>query len=89
VRKRLLFIQALETSRCLEEGVLAQAKEGDVGSVLAWGFPTWTGGTLSLIDTVGLKSFVAECDRLAKNYGPRFTPSPWLRERAVRNETFY
>jgi 3-hydroxyacyl-CoA dehydrogenase/enoyl-CoA hydratase/3-hydroxybutyryl-CoA epimerase len=49
VRKRLLFIQALETARCLEEGVLAQAKEGDVGSVLGWGFPTWTGGTLSLI----------------------------------------
>lgn len=89
VRQRLLFIQALETSRCLEEGVLSQAKEGDVGSVLGWGFPTWTGGTLSLIDTTGLAAFIAECDRMANSYGPRFAPSRWLRDRAARGETFY
>jgi 3-hydroxyacyl-CoA dehydrogenase / enoyl-CoA hydratase / 3-hydroxybutyryl-CoA epimerase len=89
VRKRLLFIQALESARCLEEGVLAHAKEGDVGSVLGWGFPTWTGGTLSLIETTGLASFVAECDRMAESYGPRFTASPWLRERAANGATFY
>jgi 3-hydroxyacyl-CoA dehydrogenase/enoyl-CoA hydratase/3-hydroxybutyryl-CoA epimerase len=89
VRKRLLFIQALETARCLEEGVLAQAKEGDVGSVLGWGFPTWTGGTLSFIETTGLAAFVAECDRMAESYGPRFTVSRWLRERAANGASFY
>jgi 3-hydroxyacyl-CoA dehydrogenase/enoyl-CoA hydratase/3-hydroxybutyryl-CoA epimerase len=89
VKKRLLYIQSLETARCLEEGVLSQAKEGDVGSVLGWGFPTWTGGTLSLIETVGLKAFVAECDRMARSYGPRFTPSQDLRERAARGANFY
>jgi 3-hydroxyacyl-CoA dehydrogenase/enoyl-CoA hydratase/3-hydroxybutyryl-CoA epimerase len=89
IRKRLLFIQALESARCLEEGVLAEAKEGDVGSVLGWGFPSWTGGTLSLIETTGLAAFVAECDRLTRNYGQRFSPSEWLRERAGRGETFY
>jgi 3-hydroxyacyl-CoA dehydrogenase/enoyl-CoA hydratase/3-hydroxybutyryl-CoA epimerase len=89
VRKRLLFIQALETARCLEEGVLAQAKEGDVGSVLGWGFPTWTGGTLSLIETTGLAAFVAECDRMAASYGPRFAVSQWLRERAANGASFY
>lgn len=89
VRKRLLFIQALETARCLEEGVLAQAKEGDVGSVLGWGFPTWTGGTLSLIETIGLAAFVAECDRMAASYGPRFAVSQWLRERAANGASFY
>jgi 3-hydroxyacyl-CoA dehydrogenase/enoyl-CoA hydratase/3-hydroxybutyryl-CoA epimerase len=89
VRKRLLFIQALESARCLEEGVLAQAKEGDVGSVLGWGFPTWTGGTLSLIETTGLATFVSECDRMADSYGPRFTPSGWLRELAANGKTFY
>jgi 3-hydroxyacyl-CoA dehydrogenase/enoyl-CoA hydratase/3-hydroxybutyryl-CoA epimerase len=89
VRKRLLFIQALETARCLEEGVLAQAKEGDVGSVLGWGFPTWTGGTLSLIETTGLAAFVTECDRMAASYGPRFAVSQWLRERAANGASFY
>jgi 3-hydroxyacyl-CoA dehydrogenase/enoyl-CoA hydratase/3-hydroxybutyryl-CoA epimerase len=89
LRKRLLYIQALETARCIESGVLSQAKEGDVGSVLGWGYPSWTGGTLSFIETVGLADFIAECDRLAAAYGPRFKPSEWLRERAATGETFY
>ena len=84
-----IAFQALESARCLEEGVLAQAKEGDVGSVLGWGFPSWTGGTLSLIETTGLATFVAECDRMADSYGPRFTPSQWLRELAANGKTFY
>ncbi len=46
VRKRLLYIQALEAARCLEEGVLTHPADGDLGSVLGWSFPTWTGGTL-------------------------------------------
>jgi len=89
LRKRLLYIQALETARCIESGVLSQAKEGDVGSVLGWGYPSWTGGTLSFIETVGLTDFIAECDRMAAAYGPRFKPSEWLRERAATGETFY
>jgi 3-hydroxyacyl-CoA dehydrogenase / enoyl-CoA hydratase / 3-hydroxybutyryl-CoA epimerase len=88
-KKRLLYIQAMETARCLEEGVLTHAADGDVGSILAWGFPVWTGGTLSLIDTVGIQKFVAECEVLATLYGPRFAPSAWLRERAQRGEGFY
>ncbi|MDB6060616.1 MAG: 3-hydroxyacyl-CoA dehydrogenase [Verrucomicrobiaceae bacterium] len=89
IKDRYLAIQALETARCLEEGVLTHATDGDIGSLLAWSFPTWTGGTLSYIDTVGIKQFVAECDRMAKAYGPRFEPSTWLRDRAARGEGFY
>jgi 3-hydroxyacyl-CoA dehydrogenase/enoyl-CoA hydratase/3-hydroxybutyryl-CoA epimerase len=89
VMKRLLYIQALETARCMEEGVVTTAAEADLGSILGWGFPAWTGGTLSYIDTVGIRNFVAECDRLAKRYGKRFKPSKWLRERAERNEPFH
>jgi 3-hydroxyacyl-CoA dehydrogenase/enoyl-CoA hydratase/3-hydroxybutyryl-CoA epimerase len=89
VMKRLLYIQALETARCMEEGVLTTAAEADLGSILGWGFPAWTGGTLSYIDTVGIRTFVAECDRLAKRHGKRFKPSKWLRERAERNEPFH
>ena len=82
LKKRFLYIQALETARCLEEGVLVSAVDGDLGAVLGWSYPTWTGGTLSLIDMVGLRAFIAECDRLAQRTGPRFTASDWLRARA-------
>jgi 3-hydroxyacyl-CoA dehydrogenase/enoyl-CoA hydratase/3-hydroxybutyryl-CoA epimerase len=88
VRKRFLYIQAMETARCLEERVLLHAEDGDLGAVLGWGFPTWTGGTLSLIDTVGIKTFVAECETLADTYGERFRPSDWLKARAVSGEPF-
>jgi len=89
VIRRLMYIQALETARCMEEGVVTTAAEADLGSILGWGFPAWTGGTLSYIDTVGIRRFVAECDRMAKRYGNRFKPSKWLRERAERDEPFH
>jgi 3-hydroxyacyl-CoA dehydrogenase/enoyl-CoA hydratase/3-hydroxybutyryl-CoA epimerase len=89
LKKRLLYIQGLETARCMEEGVVEHAADADVGSLLAWGFPAWTGGTLSLLETVGLQKFVAECERMAERYGPRFAPSAWLKERARNNRLFY
>jgi 3-hydroxyacyl-CoA dehydrogenase/enoyl-CoA hydratase/3-hydroxybutyryl-CoA epimerase len=63
--------------------------DADIGSLLAWGFPAWTGGPLSVIDTVGITDFVAECRVMAERYGTRFAPSAWLEARAVRGETFY
>ncbi|MFQ5624915.1 MAG: 3-hydroxyacyl-CoA dehydrogenase, partial [Paracoccaceae bacterium] len=89
VKQRLLVIQALETARCYEEGVLSHPADADLGSIFGWGFPPWTGGTLSFIDTMGVDAFVAECDRMAEQYGPRFAVSDWLRERAARGETFH
>ena len=89
VRKRLMYIQALETTRCMEEGVVTTAAEADLGSILGWGFPAWTGGTLSYIDTIGIREFVAECERMARRYGKRFKPSKWLKARAERGEAFY
>ncbi len=88
VKNRLLYIQALETARCLEEGVITAPADADIGSILGWGFPSWTGGTLSLIDTVGPAAFVAECERLAKKYGPRFQPTEGLRRMAAAGELF-
>ena len=73
----------------MEEGVLTNPIDGDLGSILGWGFPAWTGGTLSFIDTVGPARFVAECKRLAAAYGPRFQPSAWLEARAARGEAFH
>ena len=89
LKKRFLFAQAMETARCLEEGVLETPQDADLGAIYGWGFPTWTGGTISYIDTIGIGSFVGEADILAQRYGPRFLPSAWLREKASRGETFY
>ena len=89
VQRRLLWVQSLEAARCLEEGVLETAADGDVGSVLGWGFPAHTGGALSLVDTVGIDDFVAGCDRLAQRHGARFAPPDSLREMAVRGAGFY
>ena len=89
VKERFLCIQALETARCMEEGVLTTAAEADLGSILGWGFPAWTGGTLSYVDMLGVRDFVARCERLAKRHGKRFKPSKWLKERAERNESFH
>jgi 3-hydroxyacyl-CoA dehydrogenase / enoyl-CoA hydratase / 3-hydroxybutyryl-CoA epimerase len=88
VRNRLLYIQALETARCLEEKVLIHAADGDLGSVLGWGFPAWSGGALSLIDTIGAGTFVTECEQLAERCGPRFTPTEQLRNMAASGTGF-
>ena len=89
LKQRFLFAQAVETARCLEENVIETSEDGDLGSIYGWGFPAWTGGTLSYIDTVGLPKFVEEAERLAQKHGPRFAPSPWLRERAASGRNFY
>jgi 3-hydroxyacyl-CoA dehydrogenase/enoyl-CoA hydratase/3-hydroxybutyryl-CoA epimerase len=89
LEKRLLYIQALEAARCFEERVVTDVRDADVGAILGWGFAPWTGGPLSLIDTVGTKRFVAECDELARRHGKRFEPNELLREMAERDETFY
>ena len=89
VKQRLLCIQAMESARCFEEGVITDAADADLGSVLGLGYPTWTGGTLSYIETVGLETFVSACDRLADRHGERFRPSAWLRERSRVGQKFH
>ena len=89
LKKRLLVIQALETARCFEEGVLTDVREADVGSILGFGFAPFSGGTLSYIDFMGVKSFVSLCERLEKSFGPRFAPNALLRDLAAKGETFY
>jgi len=88
VKNRLLYRQALEAVRCLEEGVIRTQLDADLGSVLAWGFPSYTGGALSFVDFVGIESFVGECDRLADAYGERFRPTATLRHMAARGVGF-
>ena len=88
--KRLLYRQCVEVARCFEEGVILDARDADIGSILAWGFAPYSGGVCSFMDLkVGIKPFVAECDRLADAYGERFRPNALLRDMAARGQTFY
>ena len=72
VKARLLYRQSVEAIRCLDEGVLRTKLDGNLGSILAWGFPPYTGGALSFPDFVGTEAFILETRRLAKTYGDRF-----------------
>lgn len=89
LKRRFLYIQALETARCMEERVLLAPQDGDVGAILGWGFAPWTGGPLSYIDTIGVAAFVAEAHRLAAKHGARFTPPALLEQMASEGRTFY
>ncbi len=80
VKTRLLYRQAIEAVRCFEEGVVRTKLDGDLGSILAWGFPAYTGGALSFVEFVGIDTFVQTLDRLANQYGERFRPTEKLRE---------
>jgi 3-hydroxyacyl-CoA dehydrogenase / enoyl-CoA hydratase / 3-hydroxybutyryl-CoA epimerase len=89
LKHRLLAIQALETARCFEEGVLTDVREADVGSILGFGYAPFSGGTLSYIDMMGTKKFVALCQGLEKKFGARFAPNKLLLDMAAKGESFY
>ena len=89
LKTRYLAIQALEAARCLEENVVTEPADADVGALLGWGFAPWTGGPLSYIDMLGTRPFVELCDRLAQQHGERFLPNPMLRDLARRGATIY
>jgi 3-hydroxyacyl-CoA dehydrogenase / enoyl-CoA hydratase / 3-hydroxybutyryl-CoA epimerase len=89
LERRLLAIQALESARCIEEKVVTDVREADVGSILGFGFAPFTGGTISYIDGMGTKAFVDLCNGLAQTYGERFKPSKLSLDMAKKGETFY
>jgi 3-hydroxyacyl-CoA dehydrogenase/enoyl-CoA hydratase/3-hydroxybutyryl-CoA epimerase len=89
LKHRLLVTQALEAARTVEEGVVTDPREADVGSILGFGFAPYTGGTLSYIDGMGAAAFVKLCENLAKSHGERFRPCKLLKRMAKSGETFY
>jgi len=89
VQHRLMFAQALEAVRALEQGVLTDIREGDVGAILGWGFAPWSGGPFSWLDMLGAPRAVEIAERLAAAHGERFAPPALLREMAARGERFY
>jgi 3-hydroxyacyl-CoA dehydrogenase / enoyl-CoA hydratase / 3-hydroxybutyryl-CoA epimerase len=89
LKDRFLFTVALEAARCIAEGIVTDPREADVGSILGFGYAPYTGGALSYIDGMGLKSFVARAKELASTYGQHFEPSEKLVAMADKGETFY
>lgn len=89
VQHRLLMAQVLEAVRALEEGVLTDIREGDVGAILGWGFAPWSGGPFGWLDIIGAAKAVEICERLTQAFGARFATPKLLREMAVKGTSFY
>jgi 3-hydroxyacyl-CoA dehydrogenase/enoyl-CoA hydratase/3-hydroxybutyryl-CoA epimerase len=97
LQERMLFIEAVESARCLQEGVLTTVADANIGSIMGIGFPPWTGGVLQYIAGYrgtnakaghGVSGFVARADALAEKYGDRFTPNALLRKEATNPQAF-
>jgi 3-hydroxyacyl-CoA dehydrogenase/enoyl-CoA hydratase/3-hydroxybutyryl-CoA epimerase len=88
VHDRLLYIQALESIRCLQEGVLDSTRDADVGSIMGIGFPGWTGGAIQFVNSCGVRAFTERAGRLAEKYGERFRPPALLLQKAENGERF-
>ena len=89
VAKRIMHRQAIEAFKCLQEGVLKSVVDGDLGSVLGWGFPIFTGGALSYIDFVGMQKFISECDDFTARFGERFAVPDKLRALSEANKSIH
>jgi 3-hydroxyacyl-CoA dehydrogenase/enoyl-CoA hydratase/3-hydroxybutyryl-CoA epimerase len=86
LKDRFLYRQALESARCLEEGVLTTLHDGNIGSIYGIGFPAWTGGALQFINHVGTAKFARRAEQLATVHGERFSPPKLLKEKASGNQ---
>ena len=89
LKQRFLVTQAVEAARVIEEGVVTDPREADVGSIIGFGFAPFSGGTLSYIDGMGVANFVALCEQLRQKFGDRFAPPKILIDMAKADETFY
>ncbi len=94
LKDRYLFIEALETAKCFEEGVIESSAAANIGSIMGIGYPALTGGTVQFMQGYdgptgrGLPGFVARAEQLAEKYGDRFTPTAKLVEMAEQGESF-
>jgi 3-hydroxyacyl-CoA dehydrogenase / enoyl-CoA hydratase / 3-hydroxybutyryl-CoA epimerase len=89
LKERFLYTIALEAARVMEEGIVTDPREADVGSILAFGFAPYTGGTLSYIDGIGARKFAERAKALQKKYGAQFKAPKLLADMAAKGETFY
>jgi 3-hydroxyacyl-CoA dehydrogenase/enoyl-CoA hydratase/3-hydroxybutyryl-CoA epimerase len=95
--ERMLVIEAVESARCVAEGVIVRTADANIGSIMGIGFPAWTGGVLQYVNgfarldgmgETGVRGFVARAEEFAKRHGDRFAPNALLRAKAERGDTF-
>jgi 3-hydroxyacyl-CoA dehydrogenase/enoyl-CoA hydratase/3-hydroxybutyryl-CoA epimerase len=83
---RFLFVQALDTLRCYEEGVLESVIDANVGSIFGIGFAPWTGGAIQFLNQNGIEKSLQRSEELAAKYGERFNPPQLLKDKAQKKE---
>ena len=88
MKDRLLFRSVIETLKCLQEGVLRNVPDGNIGSIMGIGAPIWTGGYIQFVNTYGAKKFVARCKELQAKFGDRFEAPANVVEKAEKGELF-
>lgn len=89
VKDRLLYRQAVETARCLSEGVLTTVFEANIGSIFGIGFPAWTGGAMQFIYSTGIDAFVQRADALAARFGPGFALTAQVKDTIQKHQPVY
>lgn len=89
IRTRCMVQMLNEAVRCLEEGIIASARDGDIGAIFGIGFPPFLGGPFRYIDSLGAGTLVADLRRFEAQFGSRFTPAPLLLQMAEQGKTFY
>lgn len=89
LKDRLLYRQAVETARCLSEGVLTTVHDANIGSIFGIGFPAWTGGAMQFIYGMGIDAFVSRCGELAKKFGPGFTLTGAVKDAIRQHQPVY
>jgi 3-hydroxyacyl-CoA dehydrogenase/enoyl-CoA hydratase/3-hydroxybutyryl-CoA epimerase len=88
MQERLVLQMVNEAARCLQEGILFSAQDGDVGAIFGLGFPPYTGGPFQYVDTQGAARIVAQLERYAERYGERFKPAQILLDHARTGQPF-
>jgi 3-hydroxyacyl-CoA dehydrogenase/enoyl-CoA hydratase/3-hydroxybutyryl-CoA epimerase len=88
IKDRLLFRSVIESLKCLQEGVLRTVADGNIGSLMGIGAPTWTGGYIQFVNTYGLEKFIDRCNELAASYGERFLAPGIVEEKLAKGELF-
>jgi 3-hydroxyacyl-CoA dehydrogenase/enoyl-CoA hydratase/3-hydroxybutyryl-CoA epimerase len=89
VKDRILYRQAVETARCLSEGVLTTVHDGNIGSIFGIGFPAWTGGALQFIYSQGVDAFAQRAAELAAKFGPGFALTPEVIDALKKHQPVY
>ncbi len=89
IQDRLAFMMINEAAYCLQENILTNPTDGDLGAILGLGFPPFLGGPFQYIDTLGVQQVVERLGKLVQDFGPRFSPAPLLKEMAEKGQTFY